>query len=398
LLRPQPRGGREQRLERAFSIPDLRLEAKRNLPRPIFDYIDGGGESEQTMRRNRAAFEEVELIQHVLRDVRQVDTARTILGCESSLPLALGPTGATGVLLRDGELKVARAAAAAGVPYAVSTSGTVHPEDVAQVTSAPLWYQVSVRGDKGWCQEIIGRARAAGCRALLLTVDNAITSWRLRDLRNRVTLPPVLDWRMLREGLRRLPWSWQFMQGDAVTIPNFEQSYVAGVPRPVNKPLTFDDLEWASEAWGGPVVIKGVSAVSDARRAVATGVVCGIVVSNHGGRQLDGARASLDCLPGIAEAVGDEVEVLVDGGVRSGVDVVRALCLGARACLIGRAYLYGLGAGGQAGVERALQLLRGELERTMALVGATSVSELGPDSIHVRGPAKTLAGGLAALP
>src|SRR5262245_26115112 len=377
LLRPQL--GRRD-VSRHLCIDDFRDSARRSLPRSIFDYVDGGADSESTVRRNRAAFDEIDLVPRVLRDMTEIDLRTELLGCPASLPLALAPTGATGFVRRGGELDVVRAAGASGIPYSCATGITVDPEVVATLASAPVWFQRTRRGDEGWSRELIARAREAGFSALLVTVDNAAMAWRRRDLRNGTTLPPTIRWATVLDGVRHPAWSWQFLRGEPLELPNFPLAYTPGAGKSAAERIVWSDLDWIAEAWGGPPVLKGILTAADARAAADVGIRA-IVVSNHGGRQLDGARATIDALPEIAEAVGDRVEILLDSGVRTGVDILRALCLGAKGCLIGRPYLYALAAGGQAGVERAVDLLANELRRAMAHVGVASVDGLGPEYV-----------------
>jgi L-lactate dehydrogenase (cytochrome) len=342
----------------------------------VFEFVDGGAGDETTLRRNRQALLELELVPRVLRDVSDVDTTTEIFGCLSPLPLALAPMGSAGVVRSGGELSVARAAAAVGIPYALSSYSTESLERVAAVATAPVWFQLSPFRDRDWCCELIGRARAAGYGALLVTVDTPVGAPRLRDLRNGFTIPPRIGLRTLADGARHPPWSWQFIRGDAPRFPHVNGASLSAA-------FSWDDLAWVSDAWGGPVIVKGVLSSADARDAAAAGAG-GIVVSNHGGRQLDGAPATIDVLPEVAAAVGDQIEVVFDSGIRSGVDIARALCSGAHACLVGRAYLYGLAAGGQQGVERAIRLLAHDFRRTLALLGARSPRDL--DGSYLRRP------------
>jgi L-lactate dehydrogenase (cytochrome) len=386
----RPGGGRPSgRLERCHTIQDLRREARRFLPPEVFDYVDGGAEDEVTLRRNSAAFQELELLPRVLRDVGEVDVATEILGCPSSLPIALAPTGATGVVRSGGEVDVAATAGRLGIPCTLSTMATRAVEDVAAASTGPLWFQLYVFRDHERTRDLIARARAAGCRALLLTVDTAVTGGRERDLRHGITLPPTIRAGTLVVGLRRPRWSWQFLRGPVPGLghvdplpPDPEAEAVGPVSR-FDPSLTWRDLDWIAAAWGGPVVLKGIATAADAREAVAAGAA-GIVVSNHGGRQLEGAPATIEALAEVVDAVGGQVEVLLDSGVRRGADVVKALCLGARACLIGRPFLYGYAAGGRAGIERAVGLLASELRRTMALMGAASLADLDRTAVRWR--------------
>ena len=389
LMRPLAAEKRSDRLAACHSIEDLRAEARRFLPRAVFDFVDGGAEDELTLRRNRAAFEEIELVPQVLRDVGAIDLKTEILGCPSSLPLALAPTGGTGLIRSGGEVDLAAAASVLGIPCTVSTMASRSLEEVAAVSTGPLWFQLYLVRDRGRCRELIDRAKAAGYRALLLTVDTPVTGGRERDLRNDFTLPPTIGPTALVDGLRHPRWALQFLRGRMPTLGNFDDGG-RGLRDPdvraaaeFERSLSWSDVAWVRDAWGMPIVLKGVLSAADAHRAAAAGV-SGIVVSNHGGRQLDGAPATMDVLGEIVAAVGDRVEVLLDSGVRRGADVARALALGARACLIGRAHLYGYAAGGRAGVEHAVGLIGAELERTMRLLGAPSVKDLDPGFVRSR--------------
>ena len=373
-----------RRLERANTVADLRATASRRVPRAVFDYVDGGAEEEVSLRRDRAAFERVEFQPRVLRDVASIDTATTILGRPAALPLVLAPTGFTRLMHHEGEAAVARAAQRVDLPYALTTMSTVSIEDVARAAgAATTWFQLYVWRDRGLSRELIERARAAGYHALVLTVDVPVPGRRLRDTRNGFTIPPSLSARTVLDTARRPAWWINLL----TTEPLAFASLAAGAPDALasivaemfDPRVTFDDLTWMREAWPGPLVLKGIQSVEDAQRAAELGAD-GIVVSNHGGRQLDRAPTPLELLPRVAEAVGDHTEVLFDTGVRTGSDVVAAVALGARACLIGRAYLYGLMAGGQRGVERAVEILTDELTRTMQLIGVDSVRDL--DSSH----------------
>lgn len=381
ILRPT-----ERRLAKCLTVDDLRRVARRRLPRPVFDYIDGGSEDELTLRRNTTAFDDLVLLPRVLRDVDDVDLTTTILGRPSSLPLALAPTGFTRMTHHEGELAVARSAERAGIPYTLSTMGTRSIERVASGSDGPLWFQLYVWRDRGLAKELIERAKAAGYAALILTVDVPVPGARERDLRNGFTIPPSLGLRTFVEGARHPHWWWNFLTRDVVSFESVSDR--AAKPSGVmqflaeqfDPSVTWDDLDWMLQAWDGPFVLKGVVHADDARRAADLGVT-GIVVSNHGGRQLDRGPATIDALPAVVDAAGDRLEVLFDSGIRRGRDILTALALGARACLVGRAYLYGLGTAGERGVDHAIALLAGELKRSMRLVGARTVAELEPSMV-----------------
>ncbi len=378
-----------RRLARCRTIADLRRSARRRLPRPVFDYVDGGAEDEITLGRNTAAFDDLVLMARVLRDVDNVDMSTTILGSPSPLPFALAPTGFTRMTHYEGELAVARAAGRAGIPYTLSTMGTRSIERVASVATAPLWFQLYVWRDRGLAKELIERARVAGYDALLLTVDVPVPGSRERDLRNGLTIPPSLGLRTFFEGAKHPHWWWHFLTGDAVSFESVSDraakpsGVMAFLAEQFDPSVTWDDLAWMIEAWGGSFVLKGIIDPDDARRAADAGVT-GIVVSNHGGRQLDRGPATIDALPAIVDAVGGRLEVLFDSGIRRGRDIVTALALGASACMIGRAYLYGLGTAGEPGVTKAIDVLADELRRAMQLVGARTVAELEPEMVTRR--------------
>ena len=381
--------GDDRRLQGCLTVDDLRAAACRRLPRGAFDYLDGAAEDEVTMRRNRGAFDDLELVPRVLRDVGEVDLSTTVLGTPAALPVVLGPTGFTRMFHPDGELAVAAAAARAGVPYTGATLGTTALEDVAAQGNGPLWFQLYVWRDRGLCEELVDRARAAGYRALVLTVDTAVPGARERDLRNGLSIPPALTPRTLLDGARHPRWAYGLLASDAITFANVR--HVAPGPTEVMRfvgeqfdpTVGWDDVSWLRGLWDGPLVLKGVLSAQDARQAADLGVE-GLVVSNHGGRQLDHVPAALPALERVLDAVGDDVEVLVDSGFRRGTDVLKALALGARAVLLGRPYLYGLAVGGEAGVDRVLQILRAELRRAMQLAGATSVDRLDASYLHRR--------------
>ncbi|MEX0663614.1 MAG: alpha-hydroxy acid oxidase [Acidimicrobiia bacterium] len=381
ILRPSTR-----RLARCQNIEDLRRAARRRLPRPVFDYVEGGAEDEITLHRNTEAFDDLVLTPRVLRDVDAVDLSTTILGEPSPLPLALAPTGFTRMTHHEGELAVARSAQRAGIPYTLSTMGTRSIERVAAESSGSLWFQLYVWRDRGLAKELIERAKAAGYRALVLTVDVPVPGARERDLRNGLTIPPSLGVRTFFEGARHPHWWWNFLMRDAVSFECVSDraadpsGVMALLAEQFDPSVTWNDLDWIHDAWDGPFVLKGIVDADDARRAADAGVT-GVVVSNHGGRQLDRGPAAIAALPAVVEAVGDRLDVLFDSGIRRGRDILTALALGARACLVGRAYLYGLGVAGERGVDRAIELLTGELRRSMQLVGARTVSELEPSMV-----------------
>jgi L-lactate dehydrogenase (cytochrome) len=389
LLQMEPLGvGRVARVARAHDVGDLRRIARRRTPRAAFDYVDGGATDEISMRRAREAFDRVEFAPRVLRDVAEVDTSTTILGRRAALPIGFGPTGFTRMMQHEGERAVAAAAARAGIPYALSTMGTTSIEDLAAAApKAERWFQLYMWRDRALSRELIARAREAGYGALMLTVDVPVNGARLRDSRNGLTVPPSLSPRTLA-GMARFP-SWWFnkLTTEPLAFASLDPGSPSGVMELIaslfDPSVTFDDLEWMRAEWGGPLVVKGIQHPDDARRAVGMGADA-VVVSNHGGRQLDRSVTPLEVLPDVLDAVGGDAEVLLDGGVRSGADAVAAVALGARAVLLGRAYLYALMAGGEAGVDRLCALLEDDVRRTMALLGVTSVDQLDPTMVRLR--------------
>jgi L-lactate dehydrogenase (cytochrome) len=383
---PAPQGIR--RLSRVHSIEDLGRLAKRRLPRAAWAYLDGGGEDEHTLRRNRAALDAVELLPRVLRDVSAVDASTTVLGASIPIPVVLAPVGAPRLFHHQGELAVARAAGHARLPYAISTLATVTLEQVASEATGPLWLQLYVWGDRSIAEELILRAKAAGYEALLLTVDCTVRSKRERELRAGVTLPtPHLSASSIAEAALHPTWWWHFLTSEAINFPNIAPRGDPATPDIADLfdgSATWDDLDWIADVWKGPLAIKGIVSVDDARRAADLGVDA-LVVSNHGGRQLDHVPATIEVLARIADAVGDRIEILMDSGIRRGTDVVGALALGARAVLVGRAHLYGLAAAGEAGVRHAIDILDVELRSAMALVGAATIDHLNPAIVRAAG-------------
>ena len=383
-IRPSPT---DRRLASAATIWDLRSAAQRRVPRAVFDYVDGAAETETSLRRSREAFARIEFVPSVLRDVSRVDPSTTILGRPSALPLVFAPTGFTRLMNHEGEAAVGRVAGRLGIPYALSTLGTTSPEDLAAAAPATdKWFQLYIWNDRDAVVELVRRAKAAGFTALVLTVDVPVAGARLRDVHNGFTIPPTLSVRTLVDIAVHPGWWFNLLTTEPLRFAAFSetQGTVADLINRVFDPtITISDLGWLRETWDGPIVIKGVQTVEDAKRVVDAGADA-LVVSNHGGRQLDRAPTPLEQLPAIAAAVGDRAEVYVDGGVLSGADVVAAVALGARAALVGRAYLYGLMAGGERGVERAAALLRGELVRTMQLLGVATIAELGAERVRLR--------------
>jgi L-lactate dehydrogenase (cytochrome) len=367
---------------------DERALARRRLPRSLFDYIDGGSYSEVTLRQNVAALEAVRLRQRVMRDVSQLDLGVELFGQSLSMPLVLGPVGFAGMFAHRGEVQAARAAASAGVPFTLSTVGICSLEEVAKASSA-FWYQLYMIKDRGYMAELLARASTAGCPVLVFTVDLPVAGARYRDLRSGFSakLPPVQAALRALDGLRRPAWLKNVYFGGrphtfgniVAAVPEGQAGDFAGwIHRNFDPSVTFADIEWVRRHWKGPIVLKGVLDPDDARQACLVGVD-GVVVSNHGGRQLDGASPSIEALPRVLEAVDGRAPVLMDGGVRSGLDVLKALAVGASAVMIGRAWAYALAAGGEPGVARMLARFRQEIETAMALTGCTALRGAGPD-------------------
>jgi L-lactate dehydrogenase (cytochrome) len=370
------------------SVAEMRELARRRLPRPIFDLVDGGAEDEVTLHRNSAAFLRARLLPRAFADVAERDTATTVLGTLLRSPLLLAPTGAARVLHRDAELAVARAAAARGVGYVHGTVSGYPVEQVAEVAPS-WWYQLFLSADRGRVQDELDRVAALGCRVLVLTVDMATFGNRERDRRNGLTLPLRFSPRLALRCATRPRWTAELLRGNLPqrTQPDGRVSPFATQQQILRSlyPVTEDDLAWLRGAWPHRLVVKGVLNPDDGALAVTHGVD-GVVVSNHGGRQLDRAPATLDALPAVVEAVAGRADVLLDGGVRRGSDVLTALGLGARAVLVGRPYLYGLAVAGQAGVERVIDVLGTELDRTMALTGVRSVRDVDPRTVTLEPP------------
>jgi L-lactate dehydrogenase (cytochrome) len=354
------------------------------VPRQFFEYADGGSYAEETLQANRADLERIRLRQRILVDVAGRSTRTTILGEPAALPLALAPIGLCGMQHGDGEILACRAAQEAGIPFCLSTMSICSIEDVAAAVAKPFWFQLYVMKDRGFVRALIERAAAAKCSALVLTVDLQVLGQRHRDIKNGLTVPPEMRIRNIIEIATKPAWALSIARGRRRTFGNLA-GHVRGI-EDVNSlaqwtngqfdaSLSWKDVEWIASLWPGKLILKGILDVEDARIAAKTGAAA-LVVSNHGGRQLDGAPSSISALPAVAEAVGSSLEILFDSGIRSGQDVMRAIALGARACLSGRAYVYGLGAGGQAGVARAIEIIRNELDTSMALTGVNRVEEI----------------------
>jgi isopentenyl diphosphate isomerase/L-lactate dehydrogenase-like FMN-dependent dehydrogenase len=373
-------------------VADLRERARRRLPRMVFDFVDGGAEDEATVRENRRAFADVAFRPRVLVDVSDRPQAVRVLGQDLAMPVILGPTGLARMVDPAGEAAAAVAAERFGTVSVVSSGSSVSFEDVAAAVSAPQWFQLYPWGDRRTIEALIGRAQDCGYRAMVVTVDVPVVGAREKDLRNGLTVPPRVDARTGWDVLSHPAWLARLATSPKVTFANFTglvpaargtSGLATATQGLLNPGHTWADLEWMVRRWRGPVLLKGVLTAEDAQRAVELGCA-GVVVSNHGGRQADCLPGALDVLAEVVDAVGDRVDVLLDGGVRRGTDVVKALALGARACMTGRPWLYGLAAGGPAGVERVLGVLREEIDRTLALIGRPGVAALDRSAVCVR--------------
>jgi L-lactate dehydrogenase (cytochrome) len=371
----------QSRLDTALTIDDLRRLARRRTPRAAFDYADGAAEDELSIQRSRQAFRDIEFHPAILRDVANVDLSCEILGAPSALPFGIAPTGFTRMMHTEGEYAGARAAKRAGIPFALSTMGTVSIEDIRSANPhGRKWFQLYMWKDRDRSMALVDRAAQAGFDTLLLTVDVPVAGARLRDKRNGMSIPPALTVSTILDAMRR-PWWWiDFLTTEPLAFASLDRwpGTIAELLDTMFDPtVTFDDLRWIVDRWPGKVVVKGIQTLDDARSVVDLGVD-GIVLSNHGGRQLDRTPIPFHLLPEVATQVGAHTEILLDGGIMSGADIVAALALGARFTLIGRAYLYGLMAGGEAGVDRAVAILAEQIGRTMRLLGVSSVEELSP--------------------
>ncbi len=378
-------------LSQCHNISDLRKRAKRKLPVPMFHYIDGGADDEWSMRRNTEAFDDYELLPNYLRDVDTIDLTTKVLGTELQLPFFLSPTGMSRLFHHEKELGACRAADAFGTLYGLSTMATTSLEDVAAATSGPKMFQIYILKDRELTREFVQRCKNSGYQALCLTVDTPLAGNRERDLYNGMTMPPRITPRNFFSYGTSFEWLYNLSRDSDFRLANVvhrvdalgkgAMALIDYVNSQFDRTVTWEDAAWLAEQWDGPFVIKGIQSPADAQRAVDIGASA-LMVSNHGGRQLEGAPAPVDCIVPIRDVIGDQLELIVDGGIRRGIHIIKALAQGADACSIGRPYLYGLASGGQRGVERALTLLKTELERSMALLGVNSVAELGPE--HLR--------------
>lgn len=377
-------------VDQALTIADLKDRARRRVPKMFFDYADSGAWTEGTYRANEDDFHKVKLRQRVLVDMTNRSLASEMIGEPVSMPVALAPTGLTGMQHADGEMLAAQAAEEAGVPFTLSTMSICSIEDVRSVTSKPFWFQLYVMQDKDFVHNLIDRAKAAGCSALVLTLDLQILGQRHKDLRNGLSAPPRFTPKHVWQMATRPFWCLDMLGTKRRTFGNIVghakgvtdlSSLSSWTSEQFDPQLSWKDIAWIRDRWGGKLILKGILDEEDARMSLDSGADA-IIVSNHGGRQLDGAASSISMLPRIVDAVGDRMEVHLDGGIRSGQDVLKALCYGAKGTYIGRPFLYGLGAGGKAGVCRALEIIRKELDVTLALCGERDVKNLSRKNLH----------------
>jgi L-lactate dehydrogenase (cytochrome)/(S)-mandelate dehydrogenase len=377
-------------LQHAHSIEDLRRLARRRLPRGVFDFFDGGAEDETTLRANREGFERIRLRPRLLVDVQQPDLSTTILGARAAAPIVIAPTGAIGAGWPNADVAIAKVAARLGIPYTLSTAATNTIEEIAQQAGGRLWFQLYVIRDAVFRDKLVQRAAAAGYEALVVTVDLPTAGKRERDLRNRFTVPLRANWTTVRDFASHPAWCWQMLRHGQPRFENLRDyegasdtgaAIAAKVAHSLDASFDWAALQRLRDAWAGKLLVKGVARGEDAARLAGLGVDA-VWVSNHGGRQLDGAMATADALPEIAQALGGRVPIVIDSGVRRGVDIVKAVALGAQAVAIGRATLYGAAAGGEPGAERALAILTEELRRAMQLCGTPCVADIGPELLQ----------------
>ena len=377
---------------KATNLMDFRAMAKSALPAPLFHYIDGGGDDEWTLRRNTEAFNDYELMPSYLRDVEKVDMSTNVLGADLSMPLFLSPTGMSRLFHHEKEIGVAKAAAKFGTMYTLSTVGTTNIEDVAAACDGPKMFQVYVFKDRELTREFIQRCKTAGYKSLCLTVDLPVAGYREKDIIWGMSMPPKINARSLASFMSHPGWAFNLAKNPGFELANVahraetlddEMGLMDYVNSQFDRSVTWDDAAWMIREWDGPFAIKGVQTADDAKRCAEIGASA-IMISNHGGRQLDGVPAPVDCVAPIRDAIGDKLELIVDGGVRRGTHVLKALALGANAVSFGRPYLYGLAAGGQAGVERVLTLIRAEIQRDMMMIGCTNIRDLPKSAVQHR--------------
>jgi len=388
LLKSQPKGGtrRQRKLAEDASVEDLRRRARRRTPMAVFDYVDGAADDEISLGRSRRLFRDLEFRPNVLRDVSHADMSTTILGRDAAYPFGFAPTGFTRMMHNEGEAAVARVAERTGIPYALSTMGTTTPEGVAAAApEADKWFQLYVWRDREVSYSFVERAKEAGFSTLVLTVDLPVGGARLRDVRNGMTIPPSISAKTVLDGAMHPNWWFNFLTTEPLSFASLDSlggTVADSADRLFDPALNFEDVTWLRETWDGPIVVKGIQSVDDARRVVDLGADA-VIISNHGGRQLDRSPVPLLLIAPMVAELGDEAEVYVDGGIMNGGDIVAAVALGARAAFVGRAYLYGLMAGGEDGVQRSTDILTADLERTMKLLGVTSIGDLTPDHVQL---------------
>jgi len=380
---------KQVRLSKATNLWDLREQASKRTPRSVFDYTDGASGSEASLNRAREVFSKVEFSPRVLRDVTNVDTSVDILGQKNSLPFAFAATGFTRMMGYEGEPAVARVAKKYGILYGLSTLGTTSPEDLAkEVPDVRRWYQLYVRREREPNEKLVARVKASGFEAIVLTVDTVVGGVRYRDVKNGLTIPPKLTLKTLLDMAKYPKWWGNLLTTEPLVFASLDMNDSGGtvadlLSKIFDPSITLEDIKWLKTIWDGKLLIKGVQSVEDAVMLKNAGVD-GIILSTHGGRQMDKAPVPLELLPEVRKAVGKDMTVLIDGGVMSGTDILAAIGLGANAVLVGRAYLYGLMAGGELGVERVVQLLKSEIEMSMRLLGITKLEELTPDRVRIR--------------
>ena len=376
-------------LARAVTVGDLRGLARKNLPKAVFEFIDGGAHDERTLNANMLDLGQISFAPRILTDVSDRRQAVQLLGQEFSSPFIVGPTGLAGLLWPDGDIATARATATAGVGYCLSTNSNCSIEQVAEHGRPNFWFQLYIQRDRAMVRSLVERAAAAGCPVLCITVDLPVQGARERDVRNGFTVPPQLSVGNVFDYAKRIGWLWRMATGPRITFANLERAsgepsnlttLVQHINAQFDQTVTWKDIDWLKSIWPGKMAIKGILHRDDARIAVEHGIDA-VIVSNHGGRQLDGAPSAIAALPGIVEAVDGKAEVLMDGGIRRGSDIVKAMALGASGCLIGRAGLYGLAANGEAGVTHAIDILKKEIDITLALLGQADVTKLDKSSI-----------------
>jgi L-lactate dehydrogenase (cytochrome) len=372
-------------------IEDLRELHKRRVPKAFFDYADRGSYAEETLRANRDDLQQIKFRQRVLVDVSKRDLSTKILGEPAAMPLILAPVGLLGMQHGDGEILACRAAQAAGIPFTQSTMSICSIEDIASSVDKPFWFQLYVMKDRGFIKELMQRAIAAKCSALCLTVDLQVIGQRHQDIKNGMSVPPEWSLSKLFDFATKPAWVAGVLRGKRKTFGNIAghvkntedlSKLSQWTASQFDTSLNWKDIDWIRSIWPGKLILKGILDVEDAEIAAKTGAQA-LVVSNHGGRQLDGAPSTIEVLPEIVDAVGSQIEIMFDGGIRSGQDVMRALALGAKSCMIGRAYAYGLGAGGQAGVAKAIDIIKNELSVTMGLCGVNTIAEIDDDVLAV---------------